>query len=85
MPLDPKLQSKLEALEVQAEELSRSLADPEVTSDMDRYTQLSRSYAECEPILAKFREYLKVDARAAGCALFVECARRILGMHWMCS
>lgn len=67
MPLDPKLEAKLQSLADRAEELSRSLADPEVTGDMDRYRSLSRAYAETEPVLAAFRDYRKAldDRRGA--------------------
>ena len=58
--LENKLETKLEALEARAEDLSRSLADPDVTADMERFRTLSRSYAEIEPIVAKFREHTKV-------------------------
>ena len=66
MALDTGLESKLVALEAQAAQLSESLADPDVTSDMDRYRSLSRSYSESEPILAKFREYRKSETELRG-------------------
>jgi len=55
--LEPKLVSKLEGLEARAEELSGALAQPDITSDLERYRQVSRSYAELEPVIATFREY----------------------------
>ena len=66
MPMDTGLESKLVALEAQAVQLSASLADPDVTSDMDRYRSLSRSYSDSEPILAKFQEYLKAEKELHG-------------------
>ena len=64
--LEAKLEAKLAALEERAEELSRSLADPEVTADMERFRTLSRSYAEIEPVVAKFREHTKVATDLQG-------------------
>ena len=66
MPLDPRLSSKLDALEAQSVELSQALAAPDVTSDMDRFRTLSRSYSDVEPILGKFHEYHKVEAELQG-------------------
>jgi len=66
MPLDTGLESKLVALEAQAVQLSASLAEPDVTSDMDRYRSLSRSYSDSEPILAKFEEYRKAETELQG-------------------
>jgi len=66
MPLDTGLESKLVALEAQAVQLSASLADPDVTSDMDRYRSLSRSYSDSEPILVKFVEYRKAETELQG-------------------
>ena len=66
MPMDPRLSSKMDALEAQSAELSQALAEPNVTSDMDRFRTLSRSYSDVEPILGKFHEYHKVEAELQG-------------------
>jgi peptide chain release factor 1 len=55
--LEPKLEAKLEALVQRVDELSRALSDPEITSDMERFRTVSRSYAELEPVVTKFREH----------------------------
>jgi peptide chain release factor 1 len=65
-PLDPKLERKLTSLEQRFEELSQALANPEITSDMDRYRSLSRSYAELEPVVALFRQTRKLGEDLAG-------------------
>ena len=65
-PLDPRLEAKLDEAERRAEELSVALANPEITSDLDRYKQVSRAYAELEPVIAKFREYRKTGADLVG-------------------
>jgi len=61
-----KLTSKLTALEKRAEELSNALSDPAITSDRERYRTASRSYAELEPIVVKFRDYKRTAADLAG-------------------
>ena len=64
--LDPRLEAKLQALEERAEELSASLADPDVMSDMERFRTLSRSYSEVEAVVAKYREHRRLDGDLAG-------------------
>jgi peptide chain release factor 1 len=64
--LDAHLEAKLSALEERASDLSRQLADPEVTSDRVRYRDLGRAYTEVEAIVAKFAEYKKVRSDLAG-------------------
>ncbi len=64
--IDPRLESKLRVLETRFEELSRSLADPAVVGDRARYRSASKSFAELEPIVEKFREYAAVAAELAG-------------------
>jgi peptide chain release factor 1 len=57
--LDPKLRTKLEALEERSKELSALLAQPDVTSDMDRYRELGRSYSEVMSVVETFTAYNK--------------------------
>jgi len=56
-PLEAKLRSKLEALVGRVEELSASLADPDLVRDRERYRTTSRTYAELEPVALKFGEH----------------------------
>jgi peptide chain release factor 1 len=51
---------KLEILSKRISELSELLSQPEVTSNMEQYTKLNREYAELEPVVATYRQY--VDA-----------------------
>ncbi len=52
--IDPKLEGKLNALEERFQQLSQALTEPELTSDLDRYRSVNRSYAELQPIIDKF-------------------------------
>ena len=65
-PLDPRLQTKLEALERRTDELAQSLADPALVSDRERYRTTTRSYAELQPIVEGYREYRRAAAELAG-------------------
>ena len=64
--LDPKLEVKLTALAQRAEELSRTLAEPDITSDLERFRSVSRAYAELQPIIEKFQEYRRVEHDLVG-------------------
>ncbi|WCE02854.1 peptide chain release factor 1 [Pseudoxanthomonas sp. JBR18] len=48
--MTPTLRRKLEALAERREELERLLADPEVASDNERFRNLSREFAQLEPL-----------------------------------
>ncbi len=63
--LDPKLLAKLRALEARFEELSQSLADPDVVADRERYREASQSYSDLEPLIANYRTYLQVAGEVA--------------------
>ncbi len=64
--LDPRLHVKLEALEERCRELSALLAEPGVTSDMERYRTLTRSYSDLTPVIEKFTAYRKKVADLDG-------------------
>ena len=70
--LEPKLAARLEALERRLEELEGTLADPAVTSDMERYRTIRRSFAETEPVVAKFREHRTLEAQHQEAQALVE-------------
>jgi peptide chain release factor 1 len=64
--LDPKLLAKLTALEARREDLARSLAEPDIVSDLERYRTTSKAYAELGPVVESFREYRKASSDLAG-------------------
>lgn len=64
--LDAKLVAKLDGLEGRHDELARQLADPAVTSDLAKYRQATKAYAELGPIVAKWHEYRKAATDLAG-------------------
>ena len=48
--MQPSLRRKLEALAERREELERLLADPDVIGDAERFRDLSREFAQLEPV-----------------------------------
>ena len=49
------MSAKLEALADRFEEVERLLADPDVMADRERFTTLSKEYAELEPVIQTFQ------------------------------
>lgn len=52
--------AKLEAIVERFEEVSRQMSDPNVMSDMDNYTKLSKEYKELEKIVEAYKKYKSV-------------------------
>ena len=57
MALSSSITAKLDDLADRHEELAALLADAEVVADRERYTALSREYAELEPLIGAYREF----------------------------
>jgi peptide chain release factor 1 len=57
------LQRRLERAVERFEELERLLAEPDATADTDRFTRLSREYAELQPIVESRRAWAELDER----------------------
>ena len=55
--MNPRIHDRLEHIDERLQEITVLLADPDVQSDVDRYRELSREYAEIEPIGACYRRY----------------------------
>jgi len=70
--LDPKLESKLSGVEERFERLSHELGDPAVVADRARFTSSSRTFAELEPVVRKFREYRKAHSEWIGAKELLE-------------
>lgn len=49
---------KLEILSQRLNELSDMLSLPDITANMEQYTKLNREYAELQPIVAAYRQYM---------------------------
>lgn len=55
------MNTRLDDILHKREDLTIMLADPEVTSDLKRYTELSREFAEIEPVAEKAAHYVALE------------------------
>jgi len=55
------MNSRLDNILRRREEITISLADPDITSDNQRYTRLSREFSEIEPVAEEASHYLKLQ------------------------
>ncbi len=62
MPLTESMVSKLAGLNDRFEEVSALLSDPEVMSDREKFTSLSREFSELEPVVLCYRKVEKLEA-----------------------
>src|ERR671926_476180 len=65
-------QEKLDGIEARFEQLTGQMADPEVISDSDRYRKTAKQQSELNEIVAKYREWKKVDSDLSGARLMLE-------------
>jgi len=56
---------KLQQLVARSEELEALLADPDIINDQNRFRDLSKEYAQLEPVIALFRQYERAQADQA--------------------
>ncbi len=63
--MSSKLLSKLEALERRYQDLSHSLADPDVVSNPTKFNQYARERAEMEPIVLAYQDLQKTEKNIA--------------------
>ena len=56
------LVNKLQQLVARSEELEALLSDPNIISDQNRFRDLSREYAQLEPVVALFNQYDRAQA-----------------------
>lgn len=57
--MKPSVINKLETITDRLEEISALLADPEVMSDQNQFRDLSKEYAQIEPVVKCFKQYQK--------------------------
>jgi peptide chain release factor 1 len=58
----PSIRSRLRQVEDRFEEISRLLAQPETASDQDRFRELSKEYAQLEPLVQCWRQWQDNEA-----------------------
>jgi peptide chain release factor 1 len=57
---------KLRSVESRYDELSIQLSTPEIQSDAAKYQKAAKALAEIEPLVQKYREYMRVEQDIAG-------------------
>ena len=57
--MKPSVINKLETISDRLEEISALLADPDVMSDQNQFRDLSKEYAQIEPVVKCFKQYRK--------------------------
>jgi len=65
MSLTPNMQVKLDDLTDRHEEIAALLSDAEIVADRDKFTQLSKEYAELEPVIQKFAQLRSLEGELA--------------------
>jgi peptide chain release factor 1 len=55
------IRSKLESLAERQQELAALLAEPGMASEQKRFRELSREYAQIEPVINCFRDFKKTQ------------------------
>jgi peptide chain release factor 1 len=53
--------AKLESIEEKFNQLTKSLADPSIASDINKYKKLAKEHAELKEIVDKYKEYKEVE------------------------
>jgi peptide chain release factor 1 len=59
--MKPSIQTKLQHLTERHEELKKLLSDPDITSDLDKYRELSKEYAQNESFVSAFIRYQQCE------------------------
>ncbi len=63
--MTPSIRRKLESLAERHEEIGLLLAQPDVLADNNRFRELSREYAQLEPVTASLREHDQAERELA--------------------
>ncbi|NBC12433.1 MAG: peptide chain release factor 1 [Gammaproteobacteria bacterium] len=63
--MNPSLRGKLEQLAERHAEVTALLADPDTQNDQARFRDLSREYAQLEPLVARLGDYREAEAAIA--------------------
>ncbi|MEP7181180.1 MAG: peptide chain release factor 1 [Betaproteobacteria bacterium] len=66
--MKPSLRLKLDQLALRQDELDAMLSAGDVTKDLDRYRALTKERAELDPVVRRFRDFVRVEGDAATAA-----------------
>jgi peptide chain release factor 1 len=60
------IRSKLEQISERQQEVTALLTDPEIQADANRFRELSREYAQLDPVSSCYRRYVDAETELAG-------------------
>ena len=61
MALSQTMIGKLQELRDRQEEVAYLLSDPEIMTNRDKFTSLSKEYAELEPVVSNYKHYVSIN------------------------
>jgi peptide chain release factor 1 len=64
--MNPSIHRKLERISDRFSEITALLAEPEIQSDNERFKNLSREYAQLEPVVSCYSRYQAVEEEISG-------------------
>ena len=70
--MTPSIRRKLDALAERHEEVGRLLAEPDASADPKRFRDLSREYAQLEPVTLRLREFDVAERDLAAAEAIIE-------------
>ncbi len=59
------IQAKLESVSERHEEIAALLGDPDIIADQNQFRELSKEYAQLEPIVSAFSRYTQTESDLA--------------------
>ncbi|MCU7942758.1 MAG: peptide chain release factor 1 [Candidatus Thiodiazotropha sp. (ex Cardiolucina cf. quadrata)] len=63
--MKPSLRGKLDRIAERFEEITALLADPEIQSDQNQFRDLGREYAQLEPVVGTYKDYVDAEGDVA--------------------
>jgi peptide chain release factor 1 len=72
MSLSASLSAKLDALTHRHDELAAMMSDPEVIGQRERFTALSREFAEIEPVIRCFADMQRLEHQLQGASALMD-------------
>lgn len=70
--MKPSVETKLQTMTARYNELRELLSDPKVTDDLNRYRDLSKEYAQLDPIIKEYERHQALLAELAEASLLLE-------------
>ena len=70
--MKPSVKIRLDNTNNRYEEIKQLLSDPDVTDDLNRYRDLTKEYAQLEPLVEKYHHYLALALQLEEAKLLLE-------------